>query len=176
MRRARLFSLKLLFAGLTPLPLLAQDTGAAKQHEGKSNMSMHDMMGHMSGCRITRPVIGAVSSPEASEVDSRRTYLRDPAGERKQTSPRFRVVRRVPIPLAARHQAGLTLHSKYENSSPQADASKQRSNRSEPVRRRLFRLETLRAYAGSCPKSSTLSSGRARSGCSLYAAHSSKSE
>ena len=45
MRRASLFSLILLFAGLAPLPLLAQDTGAAKQQQGKSNMSMHDMMG-----------------------------------------------------------------------------------------------------------------------------------
>ena len=44
MRSASLFSLVLLFAGLAPLPLLAQDTGAAKQQQGKSNMSMHDMM------------------------------------------------------------------------------------------------------------------------------------
>ena len=43
MRSASLVSLVLLFAGLAALPLLAQDTGAAKQQQGKSNMSIPRM-------------------------------------------------------------------------------------------------------------------------------------
>src|SRR5580658_10385297 len=92
--------------------------------------------------KITRPVARAVSSPEASGVDSPWTYLRDLGGVRKQTSPRFLMARDTPTPRAATRQDGLSQHAKYTNSNPPADASKPRSIRSQLGHPRLFRLGT----------------------------------